>query len=329
MVGKSVEIKSKKDAKQIHLPWFKQYKWTAIAAIILALAGLVSIYFISELGKPNQTVASINNDKNPASQTAQLILADGTILNLDSNFSGNAPKQGNVSLSVKEGGITYSGNDKSTMLNTINIPKGGNYFITLSDNTKVWLNAASSLQYPVAFSENERNVKLIGEAYFEVAKNGKPFNVTVSDKGAIKVIGTHFNINTYNNDIRTTLLEGSVLVTPTVDGKLIKENAKMLRPGQQAIIDNNKLTINRDVDIDEIMAWRNNMFYFDNETLENILKEISRWYDVELVFKTSKNIKSKRYFMMIDRSKQLSEVLKSIQIDNVKFVISGNKLIIE
>lgn len=311
------------------LKWYRQYRWMAAAAVLLmAIAGILWFQFHQSNQKPG--LATVQNDRLPAKTVAQLRLADGSILSLDSNLNASLPDQGTVKLNIDSGHLKYKGSANTTFYNTLSTPKGGNYHITLADNTKVWLNAASTLEFPVAFTGDFRNVMLKGEAYFEVTKSEKPFRVVVKDLETVEVVGTHFNIAAYpnNSTVETTLIEGKVKVVPHVNQKPVEAQAKVLHPGQQTVLTGGQIRVQK-ADIDQVMAWKNNMFYFENETLENILEEISRWYDVDIVFKHNTSLLTRRYFIMINRDANLSEVLKSLQINELKFEIHGRRLIIQ
>jgi transmembrane sensor len=229
---------------------------------------------------------------------------------------------------TKQGGLLIYNDSGSTnqdapiVYNTLSTPRGGQYQVVLSDGSKVWLNAASSLHFPTSFTGNQRVVELTGEAYFEVTKNKKkPFFVKVGDM-QVKVLGTHFNINAYSDEssIKTSLLEGSVKIAK---GKV----TGLLNPGEQAVLDNqnDKVEIKK-VNMDEVMAWKNGIFQFDGADLTTIMRDISRWYNVEIVYDGEEPMR--RFEGKISRTAQLSDVLKILALSNVKFIVVGNKIIV-
>jgi ferric-dicitrate binding protein FerR (iron transport regulator) len=207
--------------------------------------------------------------------------------------------------------------------NTLSTPKGGEYQVVLPDGTKVWLDAASSISYPVAFAGNVRRVKLTGQAYFEVAKNKeKPFYVDVNEV-QVRVLGTHFNISAYNDDnaMTTTLLEGAVQVTNN-------NSLSLLKPGQQAVISNgsnNILVAN--ANINDAMAWKNGYFTFNDDNITGIMRKVSRWYDVDVEYRTADT--GQQFGGTFYRSKSISELLAHLEkIGKLHFKISGRRIIV-
>lgn len=309
--------------------WRRHTRWvTAAAMLLLLLTGtLIYQYYYTS----HTTIAkTANTDRPPATHLAHLILADGSMVMLDSNANSRLPDQGAVQLSIKNGQLQYKGSEKSMLYNTVAIPKGGNYRLTLSDGTKVWLNAASTLRFPAAFAANERKVMLDGEAYFEVAKGRMPFRVIAAGEGEIEVLGTHFNINAYpgHKTVKTTLIEGSVKVVPLLNNQPERAKAIVIKPGQQAEIATGSVQLKTNIVIDEIMAWKNGMFYFESTPLATILEEFANWYDVDIVYQCSKEVKERRFFMIINRNVSLREVLKYLQASNITFMIEDKKLIV-
>jgi ferric-dicitrate binding protein FerR (iron transport regulator) len=252
---------------------------------------------------------------------------------LDNVKNGSITQQGNVTISkLTDGQLAYhSSNEKSSgvLYNSITTPRGGQYQLILSDGSKVWLNAASSIRFPTRFNGTERKVEISGEAYFEVSKNAAiPFKVYIKTSDGedeiVEVLGTHFNINSYGDefDIKTTLLEGSVKVSK---GK----NRQTLTPGQQADLKNNGLLyLIKDANIDEVMAWKNGKFQFDEATdLTTIMKQIARWYDIEIEYK--EKITS-HIGGSISRDVNISEVLEMLEMTGtLKFQINGKKVIVQ
>ena len=207
------------------------------------------------------------------------------------------------------------------MRNTLTTPRAYRYNLVLADGTKVWLNAASSITFPTAFIRKERTVVITGEAYFEVAKDTKrPFKVFVNDM-EVKVLGTHFNINSYQDEgnIKTTLLEGSVLLSK-------KDKKVVLKPGEQGQVSNSgSLKMVSGVNLESVMAWKKGNFYFENADLQTVLKEISRWYNVSVVYE--KGVPKRFFDGEIQREIKLSVLLKTLEKSNdIHFKIEGNTI---
>jgi ferric-dicitrate binding protein FerR (iron transport regulator) len=299
--------------------------WYAAAAAVL-IAGSFTVYQLStkqNIKRETAETAPIKQDVSPGGNKAVLTLSDGSTIILDSAANGNLANQGNVKVIKLDGKLTYSGKEKGTgetSYNTITTPRGGQYQLVLSDGSTVWLNAASSLKYPVTFNGNERKVEVTGEAYFEVAKNtSMPFKVMIPEKGEVEVLGTHFNINAYSDEegVRTTLLEGSVDVS-AANGKSVR-----LLPGQQAKIDNS-ISIQSNVDTDEIIAWKTGWFNFDHTDISSIMRQVSRWYDVDVVFQGQPG--KKTFSGIVSRDNKISEVLKIMEKAGVVFRIEGKQI---
>lgn len=263
----------------------------------------------------------------PGTNKAELILGDGSAVSLDSTLNGQIAAQGNVLVQNIDGRIVYTGNtgiDKPVPVtyNTLRTPKGGFYQLTLSDGTRLWLNAASSLRFPVSFATTDRTVHLDGEAYFEVAKDAKrPFRVLVNGMH-VEVLGTHFDIMAYANEgaVRTTLLEGSV--------KVKAENKEaMLVPGQQAKYhQGNQFEILNGVNTEEVVAWKNGYFQFERVGLEVLMREIERWYDVEVVYEGL--VQPRAFGGKIARSSNIRDVLRILELSKVQFRIENKKIIV-
>lgn len=305
-----------------------------IAATILLCLSIGLIIYRTYTPQPLQKTAIKTTkpkvqDFMPGKNKAVLTLSDGNEVVLDDSQSGEIASQGGVVINkLNNGQIAYTSTnaDKKNAssvnhLNTLTIPKGGQYQLTLPDGTLVYLNSASSLTYPTKFVGTERKVTLSGEAYFEVAKNPKmPFIVNVNNKQHIQVLGTHFNVEAYADErvINTTLLEGSVKI-------LYKNKQALLKPGQVAI---NNMGTDLDIkpaDIDEAMAWKNGLFIFNNENITTVMKKISRWYDVEVLFKG--NMENVNFLGNYSRTKSLASLLKNIQLmEDVNITIEGRRI---
>ncbi|WP_442592071.1 FecR family protein [Pedobacter sp. AW31-3R] len=298
------------------------------------VAAAAAVLIVCSLGlynymKPKPVVTATTTAAiRPGSNKAFLTLSDGSRIALTAANNGTIANQAGVSVTKTANGqlvYTISEADLSTgrdMYNTIETPKGGQFQVNLPDGTKVWLNAASSLRYPVSFSGQQRKVELTGEGYFEVAKNkSKPFTVSAENQ-EVKVLGTHFNINAYKDEkgIRTTLLEGRVSVNTT-------SAQRILTPGQQSLFAGNSLSI-KNVDTDISVAWKNGQFMFNYENLQGIMRQVSRWYNVEIVYKKMPS-ETKLFWGSISRFENVSEVLHVLELTKtVKFKIEGRRIIV-
>nr|WP_255723990.1 FecR family protein [Terrimonas ginsenosidimutans] len=269
-----------------------------------------------------------STDIAPGHEGAVLTLADGRKILLDSLGNGIIASSEGAEVKLSDGQLIYdnvSDNATASYYNTISTPKGRFFQIVLPDQTKVWLNAASSLRYPTAFAANERRVEIDGEAYFEVAKNpAAPFIVKVNDETTVRVLGTHFNINAYTNEeeIRTTLLEGSVQVSG-------KSNLATIKPGQQAKISRNSdntVRIAESVNIDKVMAWKNGSFNFEDATLEEVMHQLERWYDIDVVYE--QGVPKIEFVGKMGRDLSLKSVLRGLELSKVRFKLEGRKLLV-
>jgi len=222
----------------------------------------------------------------------------------------------------------YSLEDNSSALplsyNMLVTPRRGQYQLVLPDGSKVWLNAASSIRYPVAFIGNERRVQITGEAYFEVTHNATmPFIVEKGDM-RVEVLGTHFNVNAYNDEsaIKTTLLEGKV--------KIVNRQSAILKPGQQAILTaGSRLTILDKTDVEDVVAWKNGLFHFESSEIKTVMRQIARWYDVDVVYERT-TVNNDPMFVEISRNTRLSDVLKALEESgSAKFSIQGKTIIVK
>jgi transmembrane sensor len=322
-------IKSRAPEKSPYKFWMIR-----IAASLLLCLGIGLIIYRSQTPELLQKTA-IKTDKPkaedfmPGKNKAVLTLSNGNEVVLDDRQNGKIASQGSVIISkLEDGQIAYAATDadpKSTSVanqsNTLTIPRGGQYQLTLPDGTHVYLNSASSLTYPAKFAGKERRVTLSGEAYFEVAKNPKiPFIINVNNKQQIQVVGTHFNVEAYTDEraINTTLLEGSVKI-------LYKNKETLLKPGQVAI-NNMGASLNIEpADLDEAIAWKNGLFSFNNENITSVMKKISRWYDVDVVFKG--DMQNVNYLGNYSRTKSLANLLKNIQLmEEVNISIAGRRI---
>lgn len=317
---------SKEPQKHIHV--FTYYRKIA-AAIIILLGGSTLWWFHENHGTLKTATVTMQNKIADRNNDAILTLADGTKIILDSAANGQIGMQGNSKV-IKQGTTVVYTNarqmaDKIVQYNTMSTPKGKVFQIMLPDGTKVWLNAASSIRYPTFLNDSERNVSITGEAYFEVAhrenKTGKrvPF-IVHTDRMSVKVLGTHFDVNAYADEqnYKATLFEGSVEVYGSNE-----RNAVKIVPGQQAslFISDEKPKISA-ADLDKVMAWRNDMFQFDDDRLDDILKQVARWYDVEVVCAEDK--RQLRFNGIISRRSDIDGILHLLSVTGVvNFKING------
>jgi ferric-dicitrate binding protein FerR (iron transport regulator) len=302
--------------------------WIAAAVAVLALGFLWMFEQKKHLGfdKQAQITQSDKRQILPGFNKAILTLADGSNIDLNDARSGVLSKQGGALVGkAGNGKLVYDANavnpGKAAAINNIlTTPRGGQYQLVLSDGTKVWLNAASSLKFPAVFTGKERNVELVGEAYFEVAKNkNMPFKVSTG-KLNIEVLGTHFNVNAYQEDdaIKTTLLEGSVKLTTA-------NNQAMLKPGEQATFGQQQQINIQSINTEEAVAWKNGYFVFNNENIQGIMKKIARWYDVEVVY--NGKIDENDFGGTVSRFDSVNEVLKSLELTGtVHFKLEGRRI---
>jgi len=307
----------------------RRWQKLAVAALLLLIAGGAVVFFLpGPHGKktvPGQP-ASYAHDQPPGKDNAVLTLADGSTITLDSAANGGLAQQGNTRVIKLNGQIAYRNTGQSDdvpLFNTISTAKGNQYQLILPDGSKVWLNAASSMRFPTSFKGNERRVEITGEAYFEIAKNpAMPFKVQVGS-GEIDVLGTHFNVNAYGDEltVKTTVLEGAVAVK--------KETAQqVLEPGQQAAFSSQGgITLSRNVDVAHETAWKDGFFWFDNTDIHTLMRQVSRWYDVDVTFKGK--IEEDGFTGKIPRNVSLSKLLHVLEQYELHFTIEGKKLIVQ
>lgn len=325
-------------------------RWTAAAVLAAAVAGITWLSWwpgqSTRQASSQVATTGVVHDKQPASQGATLTLADGSIVVLDSIGNGNIATQGNMQVSKKNGEVIYTapqqpvtsipGHDSPpTTYNTMATPRGRQFKLILPDGSKVWLNAASSIRYPTAFTGTDRQVTITGEAYFEVEKMAnKPFKVSfqtpAAGSGEVEVLGTHFNINAYGDEttIKTTLLEGKVKIAPVSTTSDLPLVGYTLSPGKQGIL---VLLPNRSPQVriqaantEEVMAWKNGRFQFNHTPIKDIMRQVSRWYDVDIIY--PKTIPEKEFTADLSRQTRLSELLKVLELSGFRFTIDAKTL---
>jgi transmembrane sensor len=307
----------------------RRYRIVAAASMLILLSAY--LYFeIRPPVRPTLKTVKINNrryknDIAPGGNKAVLTLADGSQVVLDNTRNGASISQADVVIrKEKSGQITYDPQNlhhEVNQINSISVPKGGQYQVILSDGTRVWLNAASSLKYPTCFSGKERNVELLGEAYFEVAPNkDMPFHVKVNNM-EVEVLGTHFNIMAYPDEqhTTTTLLEGSVKVIEA-------DISRLIVPGQQALLNKSTGLIHvQHADIDQVMAWKKGYYLFKSENIKNIMRELDRWYNIDVTYTGS--FEDKTFSGKISRFKNISAILQLLELtEDVHFKIEGRRV---
>jgi transmembrane sensor len=303
-------------------------RWWAVAALLVGTAA--AVWLLVRPGTPETAVAArkpLVHDRAPGRNVAVLTLADGSSITLDSAHNGVLARQGAASITKSgDGSLAYQAtNDapKAAVYNTLTTPRGGQYRLLLPDGSQVWLNAASSISYPTAFTGTERSVTITGEAYFEIASNpAMPFRVHVSTPQGqkdIRVLGTHFNVKAYSDEttVTTTLLEGSVQLGSVV-----------LKPGEagQWRADGT-MQVDQHADVEEAVAWKNGMFHFEGADVAEVMRQLSRWYDVDVVFKGK--LPDAKFEGEIPRNSNLTEVFRILQLSNVHFTVEDKKVIVE
>lgn len=318
------------EIKKANVPARKSFNKAIIykvAAVMIAILGGVAGYHFLEPAKRYAIVKNIITSPKGIKQEANkaiLTLANGSRVILDNANNGLIARQGNTQVNkTRQGELIYNNDSTRSSVavpenNVVSTPNGGQYLVSLPDGSKVWLNALTSLKFPTEFSGNERVVELTGEAYFEVAKNKKmPFKVKMVNNTIIEVLGTHFNIMAYTNEssIKATLLEGSINIKKG-------DMSRMMLPGQQANIAGNiQLTT---ANTDEAISWKNGLFSFEKSDIRTVMRQIERWYDVEVVYEGG--LPGNEITGYVSRNSNLSEVLKMLELSGLKMVVEGKKI---
>lgn len=310
------------DVSSIRVRSLKRYWWAAAAVVVMAMAGT---WFVTQ-HMPAGDIAVVY-DKAPGADRAILTLSDGREISLDS--AGKQQLAEGATAIQQNGGLLAYKSDAHAAgagFNTLTTPRGGQFKVILPDGTTVWLNAATSLRYPTAFDGRARVVTLKGEAYFEVAKDPQqPFRVQIDDRATVEVLGTSFNIHAYSDEspVSTTLLEGKVAMVSND----APDQRVVLNPLQQVVADKGTLTRNNKVNMDQVLAWKNGMFNFDGLDLPAVLRQLSRWYDIEIVFEGK--VPTRKFGGEIQRDLSLQQVLRILEKMDVKCRIeNGNRLIV-
>lgn len=328
-------IKTKLDSEKINevatvVPLIKRnwFRLAVAAVFVLAVTGVYLLVNRHPVDLPVANNQHLTNDILPGGNKAVLTLSNRSDTNLENVSNGTILKEGETKISkLNDGLLVYNSlNEKSAQVlyNTVTTPRGGQYQLLLPDGSKVWLNSASSIHFPVSFTGDERRVVLSGEAYFEVTKNtSMPFKVDVKGKNEIEVLGTHFNINSYEDDgsIKTTLIEGSVKVT-----SLETRESKLITPGQQAQLNTNGQIVINKADPDKVMAWKDGYFNVDGADTKTVMQLLSRWYDVDVVYEGA--IPQREWGGDIEKNLKLLQVLKILEKNELHCRLEGRKLVV-
>ncbi|MCC6289220.1 MAG: FecR domain-containing protein [Chitinophagaceae bacterium] len=303
------------------------------AAVVVSLVSVSCLvyYFIADQREEKKTLQAVAEmkaikDVSPGSTKATLTLGDGSTIVLDSSSNGQLGVQGNTKvIKLDNGQLKYlkgknGAHNNAVVYNTIATPRGGQYQVVLADGSVVWLNASSSLKFPTEFRDSLREVEITGEAYFEVAHNAlKPFRVKVKDM-YVHVLGTSFNVMAYNDEtsINTTLLKGSLKVSSG-------ENSKLIKPGQQAKLNNKgNFQLIPDADVEEAVAWKNGKFSFNSADIKTIMRQVERWYDVDVVFEREGDL---HFTGELSRFVNVSQLLRKLELTNeVHFQIEKGRI---
>lgn len=304
-----------------------RYRWAAAAAVLLLLT--TGIYFLRPVGRKQATetgqLGVKHPDIAPGRNGAILTLSDGAVVVLDSMPDGEVANQQGTKVMLQNNALTYApaGSSGTPALNVLSTPKGRQFRVVLPDGTAVWLNAASAITYPTVFNGSERRVEITGEAYLEVAANARqPFYVSINKQTSVQVLGTSFNVNAYTDEpvMKTTLLQGSVKVVQ--DGK-----AHLLKPGEEAIAASNSAVRVQPANIEKAVAWRKGIFDAEGEGTDAFLRQLARWYDLEIVYRGP--VPEKKFHGKLGRDLQLSQVLEVLDQFNIHYQLEGKVLTIQ
>ncbi|RPE12817.1 FecR family protein [Chitinophaga lutea] len=326
LLQEHVEQQTAAAAKITRIRWWR----VAAAAVLLLSASVAGWKLLYKAEEPGQdaVVAAAGNDVLPGRSRAQLVMGDGKAVELDEMSEQALHEKDGTRIGKKKGHVVYDaadGTDGEIIYNTLTTPRGGEYKVTLPDGSQVWMNAGSSLRFPTRFTGKERTVYLTGEAYFEVAQNAaQPFQVRMANGLKVAVLGTGFNIMAYEdeNAVNTTLVTGKVKVI-SPDGKDV-----VLSPSQQAILsrENGQLKV-EEANVDKVIAWKGGMFEFDDDDISAVMRQLSRWYDVEVKF--SGPVPNKHYTGSIRKLSTLSQALRILKTAGIRFSIEGRQIIVE
>lgn len=296
-------------------------RWISVAASFIILIS-IGVYFSLVKRAPVEYAVNKTNNIRPGGNLATLHLANGQTIILNNAANGSLVKLGDDSVTKAAGAISYAALKSSldNQYDTLSIPRGGTYQLTLADGSRIWLNSSSAIRFPENFNHKERKVELLyGEAYFEITHHAdQPFRVAAQSQ-TVEVLGTHFNISSYTEEptIKTTLLEGSVKVSAP-------NGLEVIKPGQQAIVGNGHISV-AEVNTEEAVAWKNGYFRFNGEKIETIMRKLSRWYNIEVRYEGTPP--DEEYNAAISRYRGINEVLKELEYSkSVHFKIEGRRV---
>lgn len=298
--------------------------WMSAAAVVIVLLGMFAVWHSTNTSSSQNTQPPVvkNDVLQPGGNKATLTLPDGSVIDLADAKNGALPNTGTLNIAKQDDQVLVyrqgSDNKEVGAMHILTTPVGGQFQVTLHDNTKVWLNAESTLRYPAAFRDNERKVELSGEAYFEVAPNARAaFKVVLANSDTVTVLGTHFDVEAYpgEKEKAVTLVEGKVLVQNNT-------NKAFLTPGMQAAIRGNTINTTEHADIEAVTAWKDGLFLFHDASIEQIMNQVARWYNAKIVYQG--NIKQ-QFNATIRRSEPLEKLLHLLQLNGyVKFKTENN-----
>lgn len=307
---------------------FTLSRMVAAAIILLCITAGVYYWFMARPASKIVTTGNprYKNDITPGRNGALLTLSNGAQIQLDSAGNGNIAQEGNINIIKIDSQLSYTvgaGVNATNLYNTVKTAKGNQYQLQLPDGSKVWLNAESGIRFPVTFGGKERRVEITGEAYFNVKHNSRqPFVVAVNGF-EVHDLGTQFNVNAYTNEtaVRTTLVEGKVSIE--------HGGATILKPGEQAEVnEKGRVKVLKDVDVEAAVAWKNGRFMFDNNNIQSVMRQLERWYNIEVVY--AGNVSTEEFVGGVSRFGNISEVLKMLEkTGTVSFEIEGRKVIVK
>jgi ferric-dicitrate binding protein FerR (iron transport regulator) len=329
----------RKEAEIVPMPTSKRtwLRYVAAACILILLSAVGYLWFMPTNKQVAKTEKKIIKDTIPAGRDgAILTLGDGKQIILDNAANGKLAEEGQTTITHKDGQISYKETKQqkvSVVYNTTSTPRGRQYKLQLSDGTAIWLNAASSVTYPTLFTGNKREISITGEVYLEVAQASsgspgggekKPFIVHIANTNSdIEVLGTKFVVNAYNDEptVKTTLLEGSIRLSTQVNGK---NNTTVLKPGQQTRVSHENLELIKEANTEEATAFINGFFYFDHADIKTVMRQLEKWYDIEVSY--TQPVSKKTFDGGIQRSLSLPVVLKILERNGAEFSVEGKRV---
>lgn len=298
----------------------------AVAASVAIVLLTGAIWFFRE-DKAEKALVAALEDVKPGLDGAVLTLADGSSIVLDTVKSGVIALQNGVKVVVNNGQLTYlsdGGTPTEAVYNTIKTPRGRQFRLALPDGTNIWLNAESSVRYPLAFNAEERAISVTGEVYLEVERDpSRPFKVNAPNRAVIEVLGTSFNLNSYADEdaLRATLVDGSIRVITS------NSPATILKPGEQAIAHSQSGLRIQQADVEQVTAWKNGYFHFRNAGIDDVMRQIARWYDLEIEYTGS--VPDDKFDGEISRNSNLSEIIRILKLSKIKITLEEKRLIVD